>query len=311
MGKIKHFIKDILKFIEYKSINKGRPTTPCVFQCRDGSPGLFSYVVHVLGFVRYAHKNNLIPIIDLKSFKNTYLDETSIGKINAWDYFFKQPSRLKLEEILLNDVDIFDTRDIERSTKMKMPWWDWECYDENSITCKMWRAYAQKYIHLSDNAQKVVDETYNTLFTSDDNVLGIQCRGTDYTRHKPKDHPVQPSPDMVIEKAEQLIAEKGYNKIFLATEDGIVFKKFKEHFGDMIVASDKTHVEYDGQSWVNNVLPSGQQEKFDHGMAYLVSMIMLTKCNAFIAGRTSGSIGVMLLSKGFDYSYIWDLGFYE
>lgn len=311
MKKIKHFIKDFFKYIEYKSINIGSPTVPCVFRCRDGSPGLFSYVVHVLGFVRYTHKNNLIPVVDLKSFKNTYLDETSVGMVNAWDYFFKQPSQLRLEDVSLNDVDIFDTRDIERSSQLKMPWWDWDCFDEHSITCKMWRAYAQKYIHFSDNAQKVVDDTYNSLFSYDDNVLGIQCRGTDYTRHKPKDHPVQPSPDMVIEKAEQLIAEKGYNKIFLATEDGVVFKKFKEHFGDIVVSSDKKHVDYDGQSWVNNVLPAGQQEKFDHGMAYLVSMAMLTKCNAFIAGRTSGSIGVILLSKGFDYSYIWDLGFYK
>lgn len=308
---IKHFIKDCLKWIEGVQINKNISGHPIVFQCRDGSPGLFSYVVHVLGFVRYAHKHNLMPVVDLQTFENTYLGKGSVGKLNAWEYYFKQPANIAVTELDLETCEIFDTRDTNRNGQLKMPWWDWECFDQNSVTCKMWRAYAKRYIKLSDKALSLVDETYARLVKPGDKVLGIQCRGTDYTKHKPHAHPVQPSPEMVMAKAEELIKTKGYNKIFLATEDGIVFRKFKEKFGDIIIASDDTHVDYDGQSWVNNILPQGEQEKLDHGMAYLISMMMLTRCNAFVAGRTSGSIGVMILSKGFEYSYIYDLGFYD
>lgn len=312
MNVIKHTLKDIFKYVEFIDVNRRKKqTTPCIYQCRDGSPGLFSYVVHVLGFVRYAHRNYFIPIIDLKSFKNTYLDVSSIGKINAWEYFFKQPSEFSLEDINMEDVDIFDSRDIERSKLIKMPWWDWECFDEKSVTCKMWRAYARKYISYSENASQKINEAYKKLFLPGDKVLGVLCRGTDYTRHKPKDHPVQPTPEMVIEKADCLIEERGYNKIFLATEDRSIYNKFKTHFGDALIASNENPLEYDGQSWINNILPDEQQKKFDNGMQYLVSMALLTKCQAFIAGRTSGSIGVVLLSDGFEYSYFWNLGYYE
>ena len=308
---IKYLIKEFLKWLEYKRVNNQDLGAPLIFQCKGGAPGLFSYVVQSLGFVRYAHKNNRIPIIDLQSFVNTYLAEDYVGKLNAWEYFFQQPCGTSLTDIDMSKVEVFDTMDPSRQGLLKMPWWDWECLDEGSITNKMWRAYAHKYIKFSDNALKVIDHTYNELFSPCDKVLGIQCRGTDYTRHKPKDHPVQPSPEMVIEKAEQIIIENGFNKIFLATEDGCVFRTFKTHFGDILVSSDKDYTDYDGNAWINAILPHEEQAKLDHGMAYLISMALLTRCHGFLAGKTSGSVGVMLLSRGFEYSYFFDLGYYS
>ena len=309
--KLKKLVKDCLKWVEYKRVNSEDSGYPLIFQCKGGAPGLFSYVVQTLGFVRYAHNNNRIPVIDLQSFVNTYLAKEYVGILNAWEYFFKQPSGISLNDVDLSKTEVFDTLDPSRQGLLKMPWWDWECLDENSITNKMWRAYAHKYIRFSDNALKEIERTYNELFSKKDKELGIQCRGTDYTRHKPKDHPVQPSPEMVIEKADQLLREKGFNKIFLATEDGIVYRKFKDHFGDMLVSSDKNYSDYDGNAWINAILPREEQAKLEHGMAYLISMALLTRCQGFVAGRTSGSVGVMLLSKGFEYSYFFDLGFYS
>lgn len=309
--KVKAFAKNALKFFELKNVNRKCTGTLCVFQCKGGAPGLFSYLISVLGFVRWAHKHNKRPVIDLQSFKNTYLAEEAVGQLNAWDYYFDQPVHITYENAVESpDCQFFDTTKEDCQGKIKSPWWDWEVYDQRSVTCRMWRAYTRRYIRLSESAMKRVNDTWNSLFQKDDRVLGIQCRGTDYTAHKPKAHPVQPSPEMVMEKAEQLIKTKGYNKIFLATEDGILFRKFKQRFGDMIVSSDKEHVDYDGKAWINNILPGSEQEKLEHGMAYLVSMMMLTRCNAFIAGRTSGSLGVMCLSEGFEYTYIWDMGVY-
>jgi len=308
---LKNKAKLILKWIELQKINKKTTGDPCVFRCKGGAPGLFSYVVQVLGFVRYAHKHNLKPIIDLQSFENTYLSKDSVGKLNAWDYYFEQPSNNGINDVDLGKCQIFDTTDPERQGLLKMPWWDWDCLVEGSVTNRMWRAYAHKYIRLSERSQQKLESIYQRLVKEGDKVIGVQCRGTDYTRHKPKDHPVQPSPEMVMAKVESLIREKGYNKIFLATEDGIVFRQFKERFGDKIIASDEKHVDYDGKAWINAVLPSVEQEKLDHGMDYLMSMMMLTRCDAFVAGRTSGSVGVMLLSNGFEYSYLFDLGYYE
>jgi len=309
--KVKSLVRNGLKFLELKAVNRKCTGPVCIFQCKGGAPGLFSYLISVLGFVRWTHKHNLRPVIDLQSFKNTYLAEEAVGELNAWDYFFEQPGQITCDEaIQLPGVQYFDTTKEDCQGKIKSPWWDWEVYNQRSATCKMWRAYAHRYIRFSKQAQQRIDKTWNELVSPNDRVLGIQCRGTDYTRHKPKAHPVQPEPEMVIEKAKQLVKERNYNKIFLATEDGIIFKQFQKEFGDMIIASDKSHVDYDGNAWINSVLPSGQQEKLEHGMDYLVSMAMLTRCDAFIAGRTSGSLGVMCLSKGFEYTYIWDLGVY-
>ena len=76
---VKHYLKDCLKWLEYMSVNRKDSGNPLVFQCKGGAPGLLSYVVQTLGFVRYAHNNNRIPIIDLQSFVNTYLSEEYVG----------------------------------------------------------------------------------------------------------------------------------------------------------------------------------------------------------------------------------------
>lgn len=311
MKSLKLYIKDILKFFEFLSLQRKSTGKICVFRCRDGNPGLFSYVVHVLGFVRYAHRHNLIPVVDMQTYKNTYLTDEYVDIYNAWEYFFEQPYKVRLCDLENKDIEVFDTQDPKCNGLLKMPWWDWECFDESSMTCKMWRAYTSKYIRLSGQAQQMVTSAYSRSFNKNDRVLGVLCRGTDYARYKPKDHPVQPTAEMVIDKANELIKKYNYNKVFLATEDKDIYEKFKVFFGDILISFQQNQIRYDGIAWINNTLPDSQQEKVTHGMNYLVSMAILANCNGFIAGRTSGSIGVMLMSKGFEYSYFWDLGFYE
>lgn len=47
------------------------------------------------------------------------------------------------------------------------------------------------------------------------------------------------------------------------------------------------------------------------GLEYLSQIIILSRCDCFVAGLTSGTIGAMLLTNGYEYSYIFDLGLYS
>ena len=55
----------------------------------------------------------------------------------------------------------------------------------------------------------------------------------------------------------------------------------------------------------NNVVDAYQE-----GMDYLVTIVTLSKCNCFVGGHTSGTVGVILMNEKFDYQYIFDLGLY-
>jgi hypothetical protein len=51
-------------------------------------------------------------------------------------------------------------------------------------------------------------------------------------------------------------------------------------------------------------------DKYLSGLEYLSSLNILSKCPCFIGGRTAGTIGVYLMTDGFEYDYTWDKGFY-
>ena len=50
-----------------------------------------------------------------------------------------------------------------------------------------------------------MDEEWKKMFVETDRVLGVLCRGTDYTSRKPKNHPIQPSIDMVVDKIDSML----------------------------------------------------------------------------------------------------------
>ena len=61
--------------------------------------GLFSLVMTNMGLVKYALDRGYIPVIDMQSGKNTYLEEEQVGKINAWELYFQQPCGYELADI--------------------------------------------------------------------------------------------------------------------------------------------------------------------------------------------------------------------
>ena len=43
---------------------------------------------------------------------------------------------------------------------------------------------------------------------------------------------------------------------------------------------------------------------------YLINIILLSKCRDIIVSRTSGSIGAFILTDGFRYNKVYNLGLY-
>ena len=54
----------------------------------------------------------------------------------------------------------------------------------------------------------------------------------------------------------------------------------------------------------------GEQERCLGGRAYLINILLLAKCNCLVAGSVGGTYGAILLSDGYEYEYVFDLGVY-
>lgn len=290
--------------VRYGKANQDK--TFYVIRRRDLYCGLFSLFLTNLVRIDEAVKKGYIPVVDMQNDFNIYLAEDKIGKENAWEYFFKQPAGYSLK-------DISDSRNViigSGAVPVMFPYLDVKFLMGETGELQYWRNLTRKYIGLSDKAKQFIDDEYDRLFDKGDKVLGVKCRGTDYAKGKPKNHPVQPTPRQAVEKAEEIFREQNCTKVFLATEDAEFYEIFTERFGDKLITNKTSYMEYQGSS-------TGKEEYeqadggFKAGMEYLTTTVLLARCDCLCAGCVSATVGALLLTEGYEYTYLFDLGIYE
>lgn len=272
----------------------------CVLRRQADNCGLFSFFIIFLGGISYCIKNDLIPIVDMLTYDNMYQDGE---KINSWELFFKQPMGVRLQDAV--NAVYLDCNEITDYPNMSMD------LLTNNKKIAYWRGICQKYIRFNEAAQQVIDH-YMGMYMSNDKekeTMGVLCRGTDYTELKPFGHPVQPDVNDVIDKARKLMEKNRCKYVFLATEDKKIYDIFAAEFGEQLIVLDMERYENTGNNYLADIIKK-QSDIYKRGMDYLVSIYILSKCKCLVAGRTSGSVGAMILSEGYDEVYLWNEGYY-
>lgn len=274
-----------------------------IIRRRDSNVGLFSYYITFLGAIRKAVDAGYIPVIDMMSYQNTYLAKEQVGKENAWESFFEQPCGYDLSDARFHQKFI-DSGNVD--------------YPYPPISLKPgsqkyqeWKVFADRYIRIAPQVECAIEEAYQQIVPQGKRALGVLCRGTDYVKLRPHRHPVQPTAEMMIQKVKECLQEWDCEYIYLATEDSEICEKFKREFGHKLLYRAQDKIDYNKNTYLSQYLPSDTAGKIKKGQDYLISIGVLTKCNALIAGRTSGTIGALLLPNRFEKIYLWDLGVYE
>jgi len=115
----------------------------------------------------------------------------------------------------------------------------------------------------------------------------------------------------VFHKVDEIFREYRCTKIFIGTEDKIIYQQFKNKYGDCVVTNRKRFIHYGGEKSIGKWILDNVEDLKEEGMEYLITILILCRCNCFIGGLTSGTVGVMLLHDEFEYKYIFDLGLYS
>ena len=269
--------------------------------------GLFSYFLMILGGIAFADRNNLIPVVDMKNYKNNYLYDSEVGQINAWEYYFEQPYNVSLDDALSCKKYILG----QDTAKHERPQIDAKSLYNYDGELDYWRGICKKYIRFKPAVIAGLERLQQR--TSGKKILGVLVRGTDYTALKPYGHQIPPTPEQAIAKTQEVMQEKNFDAIYLATEDKNILAKFQAAFGDKLIIPEANYLDYDynNPKLLCNYLADRPNDKYLRGLEYLVSMLFLSKCAGFITSLTSGSTGVMCLSEGFEYLYVFDLGRYS
>ena len=271
--------------------------------------GLFAIYSQILWQIVYALDNGYIPVVDLKHYYNQYFKDNRTYKDNSWEYFFKQPCGVLLDD-LNDDCDVIISKDSNVINGLDLR----NFLNDINKSRETYKKYFG-VIEFQDDIKHYLEEaSFKITGGNYDGILGILCRGTDYINNHPYRHPVQPKPETVIQKAKELISRFNYKRIWLATEDLKIYNLFRKEFGDMIIENPYQYRFSDtGNKWLADINIPRENHNYNLAKEYLLSIYILSKCPYIIGGRTAGIVGCWLLSNGFEkqkYVNIWNLGLY-
>lgn len=273
-----------------------------VIRRADSKVGLFSLVMTSLGYIKYALEQGYIPVVDMCNEDNVYMQQDRKG--NVWEYYFEQPCGYSLEDIKKSKNIIIGNGLINGS----VPYPDERiAYDEKEL--EIWKNIADKYLKIKN---EILEETEMLAkqILGHDKILGVLLRGTDYVNSKPKNHPVQPNIEQAAEKIDEILAQKDYQKIYVATEDKNIYQKLCEKYGSRIVSMDVERYTTNGDENINDISVKRVANKYELGKEYLINILLLAKCDYLIAGNAGGSQGALLFRKKENEKYFFDLGKY-
>lgn len=264
--------------------------------------GLFAIVKSVLSHIMYAVEKGWIPVVDLKNYHCQYHQEGE----NAWEQFFQQPCSYKLD-------DIKRCKHIVRSYYGMYPYNRYDFYVDildRPDECKRMAEIYKKYIKPQPEALEYMEKAKKTLHI-DSKTLGVLCRGTDYLTRKPKYHPRQPEPEIVIADASMIMEQNGYESIFVATEDEHVLEMFRKRFGERLRYVNQPRLTLkENQQYLSDI-DTKAVIRNKMALDYYTALYILSQCPAMLAGRTAGTLGAVFMSEGFEWTRFYDLGYYD
>ena len=150
-------------------------------------------------------------------------------------------------------------------------------------------------------------------------VVGVLCRGTDYTANRPKWHPIQPDVDDVISDVKAKMKEYYCDYIYLATDEEQIKARFEKTFPNLVLTNKRHYYDefYDLKksggddtriSWVSF---DRENDNFYKSLEYLSSINLLSKCNLLIAGSCGGSRAALYMNDNqYEYVNLYNLGVY-
>lgn len=289
-----------------KKLSRGtqnREKTFYVVRRANANVGLFSLVLTSLGQMKYALDKGYIPVVDMSNYAAAYEGADRDGS-NIWEYFFEQPCGFDLNRICNSRHVILGNGII--SPGLNYPGGS-TAYNEEEL--EYWQGVAKDCLIVNADIAAQARQMADSLF-SGKKILGVLARGTDYINAKPYNHPIQPTPEQLMEKIDTVMELSRCDKIYLATEDKGFYERFKEKYGDRLIAVEARRYETLGKENINVVRKAEEKDGYTMGKDYLITILLLSRCHCLVAGNTSGTIGALLLNKSYEYKYIFDLGVY-
>ncbi len=246
-----------------------------LIDCDFGMWAGLAYIVRtVCIYSIMAYERGWVPVVRLTG-DNMYID---FEDDNMWEQYFRPVSDLSVEEALRSKNVI-----CIRSNQL-----DYRAIWVNPYFRNIWHQGAEFDVYLNDEVMKQFTQRLPVSFKDEKvRVMGVLMRGTD----KPGLRKSRNNTKKVLEECRSLFEKRGFDKLFLATEDKDYYDAFCEEFGDKVIAIDQKRVAGEGAIGKQLDVPEGKRYEF--GMTYLLVTYCLSKCNAMLYNFKVGAYYLM------------------
>lgn len=241
-----------------------------------------AYVVRATCVLAYmAHERGWIPVVNLAG-NNLYTD--TIGS-NMWEQYFAPLSDISIDEAL-KSYNVISVKANGLTPQM--------IYVNPYFRENWHRPNRHPRIDFAEDVKNYLLNSSADLFAGENGkVMGVIARGTDAKKEGVNKERI----DCAVWECLEIMESKGYDKLFLATEDAAYFDAFAEAFKDRLLYIEQKRVSglmHSGKP-VGEMLdiPVGKREDF--GRTYLLVTYCLSQCDALVYNIPSG--GYYLANK--------------
>lgn len=317
----KNYIFNRNNFIEMRQYgNENKNKNIYLIQIR-GKVGFASYFRNILHALYEADRLNFIPVIELGDDCIYRENHLLLNTNNAFEYYFKQPF-ISLEEAYKSErVFIFKQLylkqiafDLKLIDNPKELWVGYKNITDEYLY--LFSKLTAKYIKLNETSKKFIEDSINIEFPinwQDKKILAVHVRGTDYALHWDQ-HPNIVKINEYFDAIDDLLMNKNYDYIFLATDDSTILGDFQTKYGDKLLYFKDVH-RSDGTLNVSFEKLDRKNDHYLNGLECLRDVYAMSFCNALVAGISHVSIMTRIINRSkdkcFEFEKIIDNGIYH
>lgn len=242
-----------------------------------GEVGFFSEVIFTLFRLFFADDRGLVPYVEWGADHLYYEPNGVNGENNVFLYYFEPVSEVKD----IRDASYVVEASYDHIHELQ-DYFDTHGYDVSELYQNSLSLMIRKYLRYNQKTKEYLEKEFDSLIGTKKS-LAVHFRGTDFRRQY-NNHPVFVTIEEEIEKVHELIEKKGYEVIFLATDEQKAVEIFRHEFGDMVKTYSDTWRAAEGDESVAYSHADRENHHYLLGLEVIRDQYSLTRCDGLVCG---------------------------
>ena len=273
--------------------------------------GFFSDFFYVLSHMEYANKKwgQLKFVVDMENYPTLYKEDESLdGITNQWEYYFRQPSSMKVTDIdkcghIIYSSNGFKTGDIPLYAGLQAP----KVFPTQEVVNEINRRYLP-CIPFTESTLEYINKGRDIF--ENKKVLGIHLRGTDMIID-----PTHPNPftlDNLIDFIMKYELNQKYDKFFVCSDTEKYVEIMKKIFPDKTIVLDALRATNDIETGIHKQKNGRYRNKYKMGLEVIKDMMWLAMCDGLVCGHSNVTYAAIVYNNNkYKHLFVWNGNEYE